>query len=205
MQLVQVSVSSSVKCTHDGLILPVYFEASWDNHWKAPLESWEQRPASSNHSIHFNYYVLLSSPVIIIGKNPNDGKDSGQVEKGAIEDEMVGWHYQLNGRELEQIPGDSEQGILCCSPRGLKESDTTEWLNNKKITVTAINTHSCFQPGQCIIPAWEACWAILLTNFTYSGSEWVLSHSWWAAMLHKVFKQSFMRHGLNTLCMVLGV
>ena len=47
-------------------------------------------------------------------------------EKGA-EDEMVGWHHQLNGYEFEQTPGDSEgQGSLaCCSPWGHKESDMT--------------------------------------------------------------------------------
>ena len=45
---------------------------------------------------------------------------------------MVGWHHELNGPEFEQIPGDSEgQGILvCCSPWGCKELDTTEQLNN---------------------------------------------------------------------------
>ena len=44
------------------------------------------------------------------------------------EDEMVGFHHQLNGHESEQIPGDVEgQGSLaCCSPWGHKESDTTE-------------------------------------------------------------------------------
>ena len=44
---------------------------------------------------------------------------------------MVGWHHQLHGYELEQIPGDGEgQGSLkCCSPWGCKESDTTEQLN----------------------------------------------------------------------------
>ena len=29
-------------------------------------------------------------------------------EKGMAEDEMVGWHYCLNGHEFEQTPGDSE-------------------------------------------------------------------------------------------------
>ena len=45
---------------------------------------------------------------------------------------MVGWHHRLNGPEFEQIPGDSEgQGsLVCCSPWGLKESDTTKQLNN---------------------------------------------------------------------------
>ena len=46
------------------------------------------------------------------------GKDRRQEEKGATEDEMVGWHHQLNGHEFEQAPGDGEgQGSLtCCSP-----------------------------------------------------------------------------------------
>ena len=41
------------------------------------------------------------------------------------EDEMVGWYHQLNGREFEQIPGDSEgqRSLACCSSGGLKESD----------------------------------------------------------------------------------
>ena len=47
------------------------------------------------------------------GKDPAAGKDWGQKEKGAIEDEMVGWHHQLNGHEFEETPGDSEeQGSL---------------------------------------------------------------------------------------------
>ena len=47
------------------------------------------------------------------------GKIEGrQEEKGMTEDEMVGWHHQLNGHDFEQIPGHSEgQGSLaCCSP-----------------------------------------------------------------------------------------
>ena len=44
------------------------------------------------------------------------------------EDEMVRWHHQLDGHELEQAPIDGEgQGILaCCSPWGHKESDAAE-------------------------------------------------------------------------------
>ena len=44
------------------------------------------------------------------------------------EDEMVGWHHQLNEREFEHVPGDGEgQGSLaCCSPWGHKELDMTE-------------------------------------------------------------------------------
>ena len=50
------------------------------------------------------------------------------------EDEMVGWHHQLNGHEFEQVLGDGEGqgGLVCCSPWGHKESDMTEQLNNNK-------------------------------------------------------------------------
>ena len=49
------------------------------------------------------------------------------------EDEMVGWHHQANGHEFEQAPGDGEgqRRLECCSPRGHKESDTSEGPNNK--------------------------------------------------------------------------
>ena len=67
----------------------------------------------------------------LIWKDPDARKDWGQEEKGITEDEMVGWHHQLDGHEFEQAPGASEgQGSLAfCSPWGCKESDTTEWLN----------------------------------------------------------------------------
>ena len=44
------------------------------------------------------------------------------------EDEMVGWHHQFTGHELDQIRNDSErQGSqVCCSPWGRKESDVTK-------------------------------------------------------------------------------
>ena len=47
---------------------------------------------------------------------------------------MVKWHLGLNGHEFEQIPEVSEgQGSLVyCSPRGCKELDTTDQLNNNK-------------------------------------------------------------------------
>ena len=46
------------------------------------------------------------------------------------EDEMVGWHHQLNGHKFEQTPGDNEGQGECCSPWGCKESDTTLRLNS---------------------------------------------------------------------------
>ena len=48
----------------------------------------------------------------------------GKIEdKGMAEDKMVGWHYQLNGHEFEQTPGDSEgQGSLACYNHGVSKS-----------------------------------------------------------------------------------
>ena len=67
----------------------------------------------------------------LIWKDPDAGKDWRREEKGAIEDEMVGWHHQLNGHEFERAPGvgDRQGGLACCSPWGRKESDTPERLN----------------------------------------------------------------------------
>ena len=66
----------------------------------------------------------------LIGKDLDAGKDWRQ-EKGTTEDEMVGWHHQLDGHEFEQVlgVGDGQESLVCCSPWGLKESDTTQQLN----------------------------------------------------------------------------
>ena len=60
-------------------------------------------------------------------------KDWGQEEKRAIEDEMVGWHYWLNGHEFDQTLWDSEgQGSLaCCSPWSCKEwTQLCDWITD---------------------------------------------------------------------------
>ena len=41
-------------------------------------------------------------------EDPDAGRDRKREEKGMTEDEMVGWHHQLNGHEFEKTPGDSE-------------------------------------------------------------------------------------------------
>ena len=47
------------------------------------------------------------------------------------EDELVGWHHRLDGHEFEQAlgVGDGQGSLVCYSPWGLKESETTERLN----------------------------------------------------------------------------
>ena len=57
----------------------------------------------------------------LIGKHPDAGKDWRQEEKGT-EEEKVGWHHQLNEREIVQGPevGDEQGSLVCCSPWGHK-------------------------------------------------------------------------------------
>ena len=47
------------------------------------------------------------------------------------EDEMAGWHHQLDGHGFGRTPGvgDEQGGLECCNPWGRKESDMTEQLN----------------------------------------------------------------------------
>ena len=48
---------------------------------------------------------------------------------------MIGWHHRLNGSEFEQTVGygDGQGSLMCCSPRGRKESDTTGQLNKNRV------------------------------------------------------------------------
>ena len=66
--------------------------------------------------------INLSDFSWIIAKDPDAGKDWGHEEKGATENEMVGWHHQINVHEFEQTLGNGEgQGSLACySPWGLR-------------------------------------------------------------------------------------
>ena len=74
-------------------------------------------------------HLMQTTPWML--RTPDAGKDWRQEEKGMTEDEMVGWHYQLNRDEFKQAPGvgDGQGGLVCYSPWGRKKSDTTEQLN----------------------------------------------------------------------------
>ena len=59
------------------------------------------------------------------------GKTEDRRRRGLTEDEMVGWHHQLDGHEFEQAlgAGDGQGSLVCCSPWGCEESDMTECVN----------------------------------------------------------------------------
>ena len=88
-----------------------------------------------------NYHVRTDSSNV-----PDAGKDWGQKEKRALEDEMPGWHHWCNGQEFGQILGDSEgqRGLACCRPWSNKESNVTGWLNNNNCHVVGVLQYVAF-------------------------------------------------------------
>ena len=102
-------------------IKPVNPKSVLNTHWKDWCWSWNSST------------LAIWCEERLIGKDPDAAKDCRQEKQGMTEDEMIGWHHQLD--EFEQALGDGEgQGSpICCSPWGHKELDMTEWLNNNKI------------------------------------------------------------------------
>ena len=85
----------------------------------------------------------------LIGKDPDDGREWGQEEKGTTEDEMAGWHHRLDGHEFEWTlgVGDGQGGLACCDSCGCKELDTTEWLNWTEY----LHIHHLSFQGKCLL------------------------------------------------------
>ena len=105
---------------------------------ESPLDSKEIKPVNPKEN---NPWIFIGrtdaeagAPILwpplakiwLIGKDPDAGKHWRQEKKGTTEDEMVGWHHQLNGHEFEQTLGDGEGSLACHSPWGRKESNMTE-------------------------------------------------------------------------------
>lgn len=76
-------------------------------------------------------------------------------------------HHKLSGRELEHALGDGEgqESPVCCSPRGRKESDMTEGLNNP----LHVQGRGCTLAIQVLMlvhrPVWLAYWCSPLVLF----------------------------------------
>ena len=92
---------------------------------------WDSFPAVQHPKENLSTYLSICLLDWLIGKDPDAGIDWRQKEKGTTEDEMVGWHHWLVGHKSEQAlgVGDGQGSLVCCSPWGRKESDTTEQLN----------------------------------------------------------------------------
>ena len=96
--------------------------------------------------LKFQYSGHLMRRTDLFWKHPDAGKDWRQEEKGTTEDEMVGWHHWLDRHEFKQAlgVGDGQGSLMCCSPWGHKESDTTEQLDwTEHVTVETVWAPSC--------------------------------------------------------------
>jgi len=120
---------------------------------ESPLDCKEIQPVHSEGDQPWDFFgrndAKAETPVLwpphvkswLIGKDSAAGRDWGQEEKGTTEDEMVGWHHWLDGRESGWSPGvgDGQGGLACCDSQGRKESDTTEWLNWTELSRTRLS------------------------------------------------------------------
>ena len=140
----------------------LYYKGSWAlKNWcfwavvlektlKSSLDSKEIQPVhpKENQSWIFIGRTIAQTPVLwppdaekwLIGKDLDAGKDWMQEDKGTTEDEMVGWHHQFDGHEFDLAlgVGDGQGSLVCCSPWGHKELDTTEWLNWTELTIYSL-------------------------------------------------------------------
>ena len=85
-------------------------------------------------NLKLQYFGHLMPIADLLEKTLMLGKTEGRRRR-EWQDEMVGWHDQLNGHNFEHSPGDSEgqKSLVCCRPWGCKEMETTEWLKNNSI------------------------------------------------------------------------
>ena len=119
---------------------------------ESPLDCEEIQPVHSEGDQRWDFFgrndAKAETPVLwpphlkswLIGKDSDAGEHWRQEEKGTIEDEMAGWHHRLNGHEFEWSLGvsDGQEGLACCSSRGYKELDMTEWLNWTELMIIVV-------------------------------------------------------------------
>ena len=121
-----------------------------ENTLESPFDCKEIQPVHPKGDQSWVYIgktdVEAESPILwppdakswLIWKDPDAGKDWGQEEKGTTEDEMVGWHHQLDGRGFGWTPGvgNGQGGLACCGSWGHKVSDSSERLKWNELNWT---------------------------------------------------------------------
>ena len=114
---------------------------------ESPLDCKEIQPVHSEGDQPWDFFrgndAEAETPVLcpshekcwLIGKDSDARRDWRQEEKGTTEDEMAGWHHQLDGCKFEWTPGvgDGQGGLACCDSWGRKELDSTEQLNRTEL------------------------------------------------------------------------
>ena len=133
------------------------------------------------------------------GKDRDPGKDWRQEEKGMAEDEIVGWHQQLDGHEFEQAPGVGDREAWCAAVHGVTKSWTllsnwTDWLTDD---LTAMNSPTlsswsilpyAFQAGsyKCLCNlrslSWRSCYLALICFHHLILQTWACWQIWIESM-----------------------
>ena len=97
--------------------------------------------------LKLQYFGHLMQTADSLEKSLMPEKTEGR--RRASEDEVAGWHHWGTGHELGQASGvgDGQRGLVCCSPWGHKESNTTGCPNNdKQPRLQCLNTLSGYSP-----------------------------------------------------------
>ena len=90
-------------------------------------DSCESLGLQTELKLKLQYFGHLMQRVVSLEKTLMLGKIEGKRRRGTTEDEMVGWHNQLDGHGFGA--GDGQEGLACCGSWGCKELDMTEQLN----------------------------------------------------------------------------
>ena len=204
--------------------MPLYHPCVLEKILETPLDSKEIQPVhpKGNQSWIFTGRTEAEAPILwppdeesqISGKDPDAGKDWGQEEKGATEDEVAGWHHRLNAHEFEQAlrVGDG-QGSLVCAVHGVTDSWTrlsnSYHLTKKFWPEGEAYWGTIFSPKVSLLPTVsveriytfytlgfriKACMWIRTCSYIYSFCEYEWSES------RSVVSDSLQPHGLYSPC-----
>ena len=123
---------------------------------ESPLDSKEIKPVhlKGNQLLTFigRTDAEVETPILwppdgkngLIGQDTDAGQDWRQQEKGTIEDEMVGWHHQLNGHESEQALGVGDgQGSAAVHGGAKSWTRLSSWT---EVVKASIQTQDCLSP-----------------------------------------------------------
>ena len=103
---------------------------------ESPLDSKKFKPVNPKENQFWIFITRTGAEALVLG-HMMQRADSlektlilGKIEgcrRGTTKAEMVGWHDQFNGQEIEQaLDGEGQGSLVCCRPWGHKVSDTTE-------------------------------------------------------------------------------
>ena len=101
--------------------------------------------------LKFQSFGHLMGRTDSLEKDPDAGKDWRWEEKGMTEDEMVGWHHGLDGRESEWTPGDGDGqgGLACCDSWGRRVGH--DWVTSLSLFTFMHWRRKC-QPTPAFLP-----------------------------------------------------